>query len=85
MLLIFHPAQWITGVLGQSMQALWSEDLQEVLDAALFEPAQWQVNIISHNKWWGWDGRASDMVIVSEFFVFPLHSGIRQIGTLRTC
>ncbi|CAM9735909.1 unnamed protein product, partial [Hapterophycus canaliculatus] len=25
------------------MQALWSEDLQEVLDATLFEPAQWQV------------------------------------------
>ncbi|CAN0273248.1 unnamed protein product, partial [Ectocarpus sp. 12 AP-2014] len=24
------------------MQALWSEDLQEVLDASLFEPAQWQ-------------------------------------------
>lgn len=25
------------------LQALWSEDLQEVLDASLFEPAQWQV------------------------------------------
>ncbi|CAM9743366.1 unnamed protein product, partial [Sphacelaria rigidula] len=27
------------------VQALRSEDLQEVLDAALFEPSQWQVVI----------------------------------------
>lgn len=24
-------------------QALWSEDVQEVLDACLFEPSQWQM------------------------------------------
>lgn len=50
-MLIFHPVQWIVDVLGQSMQALWNEDLQEVLDAALFEPAQWQVIIVSSKKW----------------------------------
>lgn len=31
-------------------QALWSEDLQEVLDAALFEPAQWQVMVLRNSN-----------------------------------
>lgn len=33
-----------------TVQALWSEDLQEVLDATLFEPAQWQVRGVMHTN-----------------------------------